>query len=222
MAFAPSRPNDPAQDASTVEVKFPGRPKFTGVWSFPSRGVELPVYVRAEIRAFALPLIVSAVVCLPAAPLVAALVLEKGHALWGSPQQLLVLLLCSAIGVLGITVTLSLLTLLADRLASTPRLEIDSQHLLDRRATPERIAWSDVARAAIMYTGAGPVAVHLTLRRAVDARHNRFRLGTLGQCWRRSVNELHVPVLPLDMDPYELSNLILTLVARYGGEVASG
>lgn len=222
MPSATRRPYDPAQDASTVEVKFPGRPKFTGLWSFPSRDVELPVHVRAKFRAMAWPLIVTAPLGLSAALLAVGLILEKGFALMGSSQLLLVLILCSAMGVLGITISLSLLTLLADRLAPTPLLEIDRDHLLDRRAMREPLTWSDIMRAEIKYTGAGPVAVHLSLRRVVDARHNRFCLGTLGQCWQRAVNELHVPVMFLDMDSYELANLILTLVARHGGEVASG
>lgn len=111
------------------------------------------------------------------------------------------------------------LTLIKDRVSRQPSLYLDAAGITDHRSFGRAIPWKDVAHARIRYTRAGFGAVTLQLTQPVAARHNPFRVGTLGFLWRRRADELHVPLLSLNVGDRRLALTIATLVKLHGGEI---
>jgi len=114
-------------------------------------------------------------------------------------------------------------TALADRLRGHPTLVLDIDGFRDTRSMRQPIAWSHIVQAKITYqdlrTRTGIAGVQLTLRDAIEARHNPFRIGALGFYWRRRPNELYVPLMALAARPHTVAHAIAALVTRHGGAV---
>jgi hypothetical protein len=114
-------------------------------------------------------------------------------------------------------------TLIADRLRRQPVLTIDTDRIKDTRLLAVPTPWSAVVKASLVwrapYTREDPVAVRLVLRTTVRVRHNPFRHGALGFCWRPRPNELYVPLYFLTQRRHVLAHAIAALVRDAGGMV---
>ena len=120
---------------------------------------------------------------------------------------------------MGLLCTGAAITCLRDLVRTSPILTLSREGICDRRLLVQSVPWPEVARATVTYTRGSIGGVHLQLRHPVAASQNPFRMGTLGFYWRRRPDELHVPVLMLDVSPYALANGITRLVQRHGGEI---
>ena len=106
----------------------------------------------------------------------------------------------------------------AELLRPSPPLILEKDRLLDRR-TRVSLPWSSVASARLMRTRGGIGAVNLTLKAPIDVRRNPFRPGFPISIRRRKPNELHVPVIALEVDARVLGETIVCLVRENGGVV---
>jgi hypothetical protein len=143
------------------------------------------------------------------------------YASW-SASSLLAVLAWLMVAALGIGAGASLLTVIADRFRGPALLRIDATGVLDRRATERTIPWSEIASARLYFLKGTVGAVRLKLRHAVYARHNPFRRGALFFGWRLQPNEVHMPVVDLDVKARTVALAILKLVELNGGKIEAG
>lgn len=108
-------------------------------------------------------------------------------------------------------------TAFADAFRRGPLLYLDDLSLWDKRATRMPLAWTDIKHAAVRFDRSGAGGVHFKLRRAVQARHNLFRIGTLFPMWRQEPDELYVSVRFLSLKPRTIALVITEMVNRNGG-----
>lgn len=131
------------------------------------------------------------------------------------------LLLVGWLLMLGIAICVGggVLAIITDRLRGPALLRVDATGVLDRRALERTIAWSEIASARLYFLKGTVGAVRLKLRHAVKARHNPFRRGALFFGWRLQPNEVHMPVVDLDVRARTVALAILKLVELNGGKI---
>jgi hypothetical protein len=198
-------------------IEIPGEETFWKTVNLPPERIELPLEARARVGP------VDWLLLLPIALLLTfgALLLTLGTienlivgtfdwaALIVSPLSLLI-----AGCFLG-----PFLVLLGDSLSSRGYVRVSRLGIHDHRLTDQPVDWVDIAKAKLHYTKGGFGAVELTLRHPLAARHNAFRLGTIGLSWRRHADQLHVPVLSMDVSDRRLALAIVTLAKTNGAEI---
>jgi hypothetical protein len=197
---------------ATIEV--PAEPTFFDRYNPPPQRLALPLsagprfsIALALAGAMGALFLFATVLVLIAAPTLAL----------GIRDALFVTLGLTAIGAFGVCFTAAALAALRDLAKGSPLLVLAEHTLLDRRLMRRPVLWSDAIHATLTYTGGGVGGVHLKFRRAVEARQNPFRVGTLGFYWRRQPDELHVSVIGLDISPHKLAHAVVALVRRHGG-----
>lgn len=208
---------DPEMAQSRIDpvttIAIPGEPGLVRTFNIPAESVALPIEARAKIgwAAWLLLFPSTLLFVLGAFSLAAA---ALGGAI--GPALVIVALFMTAIAICAAGASL---TLIKDRFSRQSSLFLDAAGITDHRSFDRAIPWKDISHARIRYTRAGFGAVTLQLRHPVAARHNPFRLGTLGFLWRRRPVELHVPLLSLTVGDRRLALTVATLVKLHGGEI---
>jgi hypothetical protein len=200
-------------------VEVPGVPRFSGALR-PAERCVIPLEVRARLGPLGLLTLVNGLFGVIAL-VVAGLSLSEPSVIQTYHFMIVMTL------VFGVFLTLPAATLLFDRLRPQPLVYIGRDSFYDARSLRQPIAWTDVSHAAVIYRGRNvrraphepaieAFGFTLTLRHAIAAHHNRFRLGAFGFKWRRYPNEIYVSLLQLSQKPHALADTMLALVQRHG------
>ena len=105
-----------------------------------------------------------------------------------------------------------------EALRRSPRLVIEAAKISDVRSRVS-VSWSSVASVRPLHARAGIAALRFELKTPIAARHNPFLPGFPHLFWRRKPNELHIPVVGLDVGQETLAITVIDLVRRHGGAV---
>lgn len=203
-----------SEGASFVDI--PGELGFWKTYDIAAERVALPLKARAGLGLVGWMLLFQLLLLVPACFLILPAAIET--ALRGT-VNLQVVISALLIVPFAICVTAASLTLVKDRFSSSSGLVLDVDGLTDHRLLDRTIRWSEIAHARVRYSNSDFAAVTLRLRHPIAARHNPFRLGTLGFAWRRRPNELHIALLSLTIPARRLALTIATLVKVHGGGV---
>ena len=205
-----------ATPALQTVIEIPGEPGLFKTVDLPSEYVPLPLEVGARWQQMTVLVGLLGLFFLSGAALSLLSLQQTNQSIWSITGMSAVGLLMAAVGV---CFTGAAVTAIADDSTRFPLLVIDDAGIWDKRSVRSPLAWSDVAHAKIAYTKGGVGGVRLQFRCPIEARHNPFRLGTLGFSWRRRSDELHVAVMGLDIKPRSLALTITTMVQRNGGAI---
>lgn len=106
----------------------------------------------------------------------------------------------------------------AEALCHSPRLVIEPAKIRDGRSRVS-FPWSSVASVRPLHGRVGITALRFELKAPIAARHNPFLPGFPNLFWRRKPNELHIPVVGLDVGQDALAATVIGLVRHHGGAV---
>src|SRR5262245_30731384 len=208
---------DAAPPSSDDIVEFPGQPTMRAGSAVPPVRLVLPVNAGPRRGLLAVAAVLCGLVGVAGLSFSGLVLKTSGTiAAW---QTVVFVVLWPIVAVPSAGYIGGAIVCLRDLARKSPVLTLSREGLYDRRLLDQILPWSDVARATHTYTGRGIAGVHLKLRHAVAARQNPFRLGTLFFYWRRRPDEVHVPLIMLDVKPYALAHGIARLVQQHGGEI---
>jgi hypothetical protein len=198
-------------------IEIPGEETFWKTVNLAPERIELPLEARARVGLYGWFLLLPG-----------ALLITLGAVLfgWGVIENLMIgkvdisiLVNWAGFTAMAVGFLCPFLVLVSDSLSARCYLRLSQQGIEDRRLLAQRIDWTDIAKAKLRYTKGGVAAVELTLRHPLAARHNPFRLGAIGFSWRRRADQLHVPLLCMDVSDRRLALAILTLAKTNGAEI---
>ncbi len=177
----------------------------------PSERVHLPLKARARIGL--LGVLVSFVALMS---LVMLLFLPSFWLRAASGKDVLICAMTTMTALLILPSFGAFCTLLVDRFGSRQNLIISGAGLEDQRTQSGVILWTNVNRVKFYYSRNGIDAVRLSLKEGVHERINIFRVGSLFHLWRRTPNEIHIPLRLLDNKARRLAIAIAVLSERHG------